>query len=245
MATHGAEAQIRGNATVFAGTSVVYASGASIEADSYLAGSLTGLFWGQWSVLGDSDVLVPGSISKKAVTSLCGDATAFAFAQFLATTTVGGTSSIAAPAVLEAAATSSLEGVAEVASLAQTVLTAVSSPVGDALVGAPATVALKATALLLGDASLVVRALADDEIAGDLQGHSSIETSATGMYTTVGNIGGRAGMIAVPLLRKPHVSVDAPTVEEPERLIGYQPGREAVVVEPSYVVNPNPTRTPV
>lgn len=243
MAIHDAEAQIQGDTTVSAGASAVYASGAGVGGDALLGGSLTGLFWGQWSVSGDSDVLAPGSIAKKAVASLHGTATALAFTQLLAASAVGGTGSVAAAAALTAVAAASPVGGAGIAAVAQTALTASSSPAGDALVAAPAKVAWKATAPLQGDATLTATALADDEIAGDLRGTASASVTATASYAAIGAVEGEALTTIVATLRKPYSPVEAPAAEEaPERLIGYQPGREPVVADPHYVVNPTPIR---
>jgi len=244
MATHDAEAQIQGDAAVSAGASAVYASGVGVEGNALLEGDVIGLFWGQWSVLGDSGVLAPGSIAKKAVASLQGDATAFVSDPlYLVTSSVSGDGSIVAPASLAAVAAVSLVGDAGVGATARTALTAASSPSGDASVAASSRVAWKATAPLQGEATLTAAALADDEIAGDLRGRALAAVAATASYAAIGAVEGEADTTAVAMVRKPYVAPEvALSGEVSDRLVGYQPGREAVVREPSYVVDPNPTR---
>jgi hypothetical protein len=138
-----------------------------------------------------------------------------------------GEAAVTADAVLAAAAISDLQGDGSLEAIPQVAYDIEAAMQGDAATTTVAVCSYAADSTPLGDAQVTARALPEDELAIDLYGNSIVGAAAEMSYLAEGSLQGQAITTVVALLRPAFLPEAIPQANvEPERMIGYQPGRE-------------------
>lgn len=229
MAAVAAEANLLGTSDAVSAAQVLVQLASSVAGSSDSAGAIGGTFTFFSDMAAQATLAATGGVSTFASVDLAGQGTVAAAAQFLFYSDVAGEAALTAVGNVAVNAVGALQGQATTTQEPLLTLAGAAAASGDAQVGADADVALDAVAAVSGDATVGAFALLDDEIASDVYAEATTAAAPTMVYAATAGIVAGSSVTPVAIVRPAFLRQALPLAQVggEERLLGYQPGREA------------------